>query len=326
MKLFRFFLTISHAFIIVLLGGTLLNDYVSPKVFPYVDLLSLAFPALMILNIILCFFWIILRKKRALFFIAVSLTMIIPVRRWINWTSKVDDTPNLKIVTMNIKGGVIEDYQNIYDYLEKTNADIIIGQEYGTEFNVPNYKYRTNKYQIVALNSKTEIIKQEKLATFSNGNAFYADIKFNGKVIRVVNVYLNPFSFDKQMVKPVEDFKENKTKVKDIIKKLVPTFKIHQKEIVDIRKAIDHSPYPVILAGDFNSVPNSYEYYHLGKGLTDAFVEVGRGSSTSFHDYKFPIRIDYIFTSKEIKPVSYRVDRSVKLSDHFPVIAEFKFD
>lgn len=249
-----------------------------------------------------------------------------PIRRWINWSSKSSEKPNLKVVTMNIKGGTITGYEKIYDYLDQTNADIIIGQEYGTEFNVPNYEYRTDKYEIVALNSKTEVIKQEKLATFSNGNAFYADIKFEGKIIRIVNVYLNPFSFDKQMVKPVEDLQENKTKVKDIIKKLVPTFKIHQKEIIDIRKAIDTSPYPVILAGDFNSVPNSYEYYELGKGLTDAFVEVGRGSATSFHDYKFPIRIDYIFTSKEIKPISYRVDRSVKLSDHFPVIAEFKVD
>ena len=34
----------------------------------------------------------------------------------------------------------------------------------------------------------------------------------------------------------------------------------------------------------------------------------------------------YIFTSKEIKPISYKVDRNVKLSDHFPVIAEFKID
>ena len=33
-----------------------------------------------------------------------------------------------------------------------------------------------------------------------------------------------------------------------------------------------------------------------------------------------------IFTSKEIKPIRYRVDRSIKSSDHFPVIAEFKID
>lgn len=252
--------------------------------------------------------------------------MISPIRRWINWTDKTVEIPNLKIVTMNVKGGSIGGYEKIYDYLEKTNADIIFGQEYGSEFNIPNYPYRTSNYRTIAVNSKTKILDQGKLESTGKGIAFYADIQFKGKIIRVVNVYLNPFSFDKQMVKPVENMEKNKTKIKDVIKKLVPTFKIHQQQIAVIRKAIDHSPYPVILAGDFNSVPNSYEYYHLGKGLNDAFVEAGRGSSTSFHDYKFPIRIDYIFSSKEIKPVSYHVDRSVKLSDHFPVIAEFKID
>lgn len=314
-----------HLLIIVLLLGTLLNDYVSPKTFPWFNLLSLTFPVLMIFNVLFCIIWVVLWKKRAIFFLLVSLLFINPVRRWVNFTEKVSEKPNLKIVTMNIKNGSMG-REEVYEYLKNTNADIIINQEKGTEIEIPGYPHNVNDYEIVAINSKTEILKHEKLATFGNGNAFYADIKFNGKIIRVVDVYLNPFSFDKAKVKPTEDLETNKVKVLYILKRLIPTFKIHQDEVLDIRKAIDDSPYPVILAGDFNSVPNSYEYYTLGKGLTDAFVAVGRGSSTSFHDYKFPLRIDYIFTSKEIKPVSYRVDRSVKLSDHFPVIAEFKID
>lgn len=104
---------------------------------------------------------------------------------------------------------------------------------------------------------------------------------------------------------------------------MTPTFQAHEDQIRKIRKVIDFSPYPVILAGDFNSVPNSYEYYNLGRDLQDAFLTVGNGASTSFHDYKVPLRIDYIFTSKSIIPLSYKVDHSVKLSDHYPVIAEF---
>ena len=132
--------------------------------------------------------------------------------------------------------------------------------------------------------------------------------------------------FEKTKLTETPEINTYKPKVKYIVGKLIPTFKIHQNEIAEIRKAIDDSPYPVILAGDFNAVPNSYEYYHLGKNLKDTFMEVGNGSGTSFHDYQFPIRIDYIFCSKSIKPVNYQVDRSVKISDHYPVIAEFKID
>ena len=310
----------------VLLLGTLMNAYVSPKIFSGLNLLSLTFPVLMIINVLICIFWIILWKKRAFLFVILSLMLINPTKRWINFTGKNSETPNLKVVSLNIKGGTGASYEQIYDYLKTQDADLIIAQEYGWEFNVPGYENRTNAYEIVAINSKTKIINQGKLAAPGGGNAFFADIEFKGKTIRVVNLYLSPFSFDKGKVKPEEDLDANKSKLKYVLRKLIPTFKLHQDEISEIRKAVDESPYPVILAGDFNAVPNSYEYYSLGKNLKDVFVEAGNGSSTSFHDYKFPIRIDFVFCSKELKPISYKVDRSVKLSDHFPVITTFKID
>ena len=326
MKIFRFLLTIFHLSIIVLLLGTFLNAYVPPKIFPWFNMLSLGFPVLMILNVFLCVFWIVLWKKRALLFLLLSLLLISPARRWVNFGNSASGKANLKIVSVNIKGGYISDYQKTYDYLKNSEADIILGQEYGSEFNVPGYEHRTNAYEIVALNSKTKIINQGKIATVGNGNSFFADVEINGKIIRIINIYLSPFSFEKGKVKPAEDLDQNQVKLKYVIRKLVPTFKNHQDEVADIQKAVADSPYPVILAGDFNAVPNSYEYYHIGKNLKDVFVETGNGSATSFHDYKFPIRIDYVFCSPELKPISYKVDRSVKLSDHFPVIAEFKID
>ena len=75
---------------------------------------------------------------------------------------------------------------------------------------------------------------------------------------------------------------QNEQKAKGIVKRLLPIFKGHQTQVELIRKGVDNSPYPVILAGDFNAVPNSYEYYHLGKDLQDAFVKVGNGSM-DFH-------------------------------------------
>ena len=326
MGLFRFLLTVFHLLIIVLLLGTLLNAWVPPRIFPWFNMLSLAFPVLMILNAILCIFWIILWKKRALLFILLSLILINPIKRWVNYSSAKNKEGNLKIVSLNTKGGSLASYDKIYDYLKSTDADIIFAQEYGKEFNVPGYQHRTNAYEIVALNSNLKIISQGKIATVGNGNSFFADVEVNGKIIRLINAYLSPFSFEKGKVKPAEDIDQNKMKLRYIIRKLIPTFKNHQDEVADIQKAVADSPYPVILAGDFNAVPNSYEYYQISKNLKDAFVEAGNGSATSFHDYKFPIRIDYVFCSPEILPVSYKVDRSVKLSDHFPVITEFKID
>lgn len=323
MKLFRLLLTIFHLGILVLLLGTALNAYVPPKVFPWLNMLSLLFPVLMIFNVILCLLWIILWKKRAIFFLFFSLFLIIPTSRWINYREKKAIQPNLKMITFNIKGGRIAGNEKVFNYLKNSGADVILLQEYNDQYQVPGYEFNTGKYEIVALNSKTKILDQAKIATHGNGNSFYADIEIEGKRIRFINIYLSPFSFEKHKVKPTEDFEQNENKLRYILGKLVPTFKNHQSEVEEIHNAVSASPYPVILAGDFNAVPNSYEYYHLVKNLQDAFVEAGRGSATSFHDYKFPIRIDHVFCSESIQPITYKVDRSAKLSDHFPVITEF---
>ena len=50
------------------------------------------------------------------------------------------------------------------------------------------------------------------------------------------------------------------------------------------------------------------------------------GSATSFHDYKFPIRIDYVFSSKSLKAANYFVNREIGYSDHYPVFADFYFE
>lgn len=326
MKLFRLLFTFFHFGILVLLLGTILNAYVPPKVFPWLNMLSLLFPVLMILNVLFCLTWIILWKKRAVFFLAFSLFLIVPTSRWINYREKKSIKPNLKMLTFNIKGGRVGGTGKVFNYLKNSGADVILLQEYGSQYQVSGYDYGVGNYEIVALNSKTKILEQGKIATSGNGNSFYADIEINGKRIRFINLYLSPFSFEKQKVKPSEDLEQNENKLRYILGKLVPTFKNHQAEVQDLQNAVSASPYPVILAGDFNAVPNSYEYYHLLKNLKDVFVEVGRGSATSFHDYKFPIRIDHVFCSESIQPVAYRVDRSAKLSDHFPVIAEFYID
>lgn len=312
--------------ILFLLLGTLLNAYIPPKVYPWFNLLSLVFPILMIAYVILTIFWIFSWKKRAIVFAALGLLFLNPVKRWVNFSSVNESGSDLKIVSLNAKGGLLG-IENIEKYIDNQNADIILLQEGVRDYNFKGFG-KGKGDAIISIFSKYKIIDQKELIDSNpetnNAYANQTDIEIKGNTYRFINVYLQPFKFEKNMVKLQGDSNEDKQKVKDVVKRLIPTFKMHQEQVAAVRKGIDDSPYPVILVGDFNSVPNSYEYYHLVEGLNDAFVESGRGSSTSFHDYKFPIRIDYVFTSQSIQPLSYRVDRSVRISDHYPVITTFK--
>lgn len=324
MKILRLIFLILHAGIFILLSGMLMNAYVSPKIFPWLNLLSLGFPLLIIAYVLLTIFWIISWKKRAFVFFFAGLLFFNPVLRWINFSQPKNEKADLKIVTVNVKNGILGK-ENIENFINTQDADVVLFQE------MVNKKYdfkdlkQSGKTLLTSVFTKHKVIAEKNLlGDYENGNATQTDIEINGKTYRIINVYLQPFRFDKSMVKLNGDSDEDEQKLRGIVRKLIPTFKVHQEQIAPIKESIESSPYPVILAGDFNSVPNSYEYYELSKDLEDAFMKAGSGSATSFHDYKFPIRIDYIFASKSIKPLSYKVDRSAKLSDHYPVIATFK--
>lgn len=325
MKVFRLILLILHLGIFILLLGVLMNSFVPPKVFPWFNLLSLGFPVLISAYILLTFFWIVSWKKRAFVFLLLGLLFFNPIIRWVNFSSKKEVESDLKIVSLNAKGGKfgVDEIQN---YINRQNADLVFLQEDGeVDFQFEGFK-KEKKISIVSLYSKYKVTGYKDLQLYQNFNAFAdrTDIEIKGKTYRFINIYLQPFQFEKNMVKLTGNSEDDEVKVKNIVKRLIPTFKDHQDQVEIIKKEIDSSPYPVFVIGDFNAVPNSYEYYKVSEDLKDTFVEVGRGSSTSFHDFKFPLRIDYVFTSKSIQPVSYKVDRNVQISDHFPVITTFK--
>ncbi|KFF22571.1 endonuclease/exonuclease/phosphatase family protein [Chryseobacterium sp. JM1] len=325
MKVFRLIILILHLGILFLLLGTLLNAYVPPKIFPWFNLLSLGFPVLIILYAIFTLFWLFSWKKRTFAFMLAGLIFMVPVQRWINFTSDKKETADLKVISFNVKAGLLG-ADAIKEYLNRADADVIMLQESGSKISVRGME-GSGENGVLKVFSKHKIVDSKELikSDFESNNAYASqtDIEIKGKIYRFINVYLEPFKFEKGMIKMDGLKEEDERKMKNIVKRLIPVFKKHQDQVRIIKESIEQSPYPVILAGDFNSVPNSYEYYHLSDGLEDAFVKAGKGSATSFHDYKFPIRIDYIFTSKTILSVSYTVDRTVKLSDHYPVIGKF---
>lgn len=325
MGIFRSIFTVAHIVIVLLLGATMLNAYIPPKVFPLLNLLSLAFPFLMIANLLLCVFWIFSWRKRAFVFLLISTLFLTPVRRWINYSEPKSEKADFKVLTFNNK---YNDYglEEVKNYIKSFNADVIFLQESGYS-GLGNSDFEEMKYSLhnrrISFFSKYQIVEQDTIPLIDKGKSVYADVIIKGKRIRFINVYLEPFQLHKSMVKPTEDLEENGTKAKSLVRRFMPVFKKHEEQVQILKNFIEKSPYPVILAGDFNSVPNSYEYYTISGVLKDCFLESGKGFGTSFHDYKIPIRIDYVFSSENLKSTYYQVDRSQKLSDHYPVLVKF---
>lgn len=84
---------------------------------------------------------------------------------------------------------------------------------------------------------------------------------------------------------------------------------------------------PLVLLGDFNSLPGSRPHRILSQHLRDVRELVHATASTCTFPSQFPLlAVDHMFVNEAMKPVSVAVHRSPLAriaSDHFPLVAEF---
>ena len=179
--------------------------------------------------------------------------------------------------------------------------------------------------------SKYPIINKQTISWYPNdyNSIFqYVDIVKGEDTIRVFNVHLQSLRFSKANLKYIDkptadDEKKALKESKSIIGKFKKGFLKRQVQADRIRKEIDKSPYPVIVTGDFNDVPNSYAYHTIGKEMNNAFVEKGSGLGRTFSGISPVLRIDNIFVDEKYDVLQFQLIKK-KLSDHFPIITDVK--
>jgi endonuclease/exonuclease/phosphatase family metal-dependent hydrolase len=156
----------------------------------------------------------------------------------------------------------------------------------------------------------------------------YTDIVKGADTLRVFNIHLQSLKFsntnleyiDKPGINDEGDLKESKS----IISKLKKGFLERKIQSERIKEEMDKSPYPVIVCGDFNDLPNSYAYATIGKGMKNTFAEKGSGIGRTFSGISPTLRIDNIFVADKFEIEQFlRIPK--KLSDHFPIFADVQF-
>lgn len=86
----------------------------------------------------------------------------------------------------------------------------------------------------------------------------------------------------------------------------------------------DDGHHPLLLMGDFNTVPRSQVSRQLRSRFTDVFGAVGNGRSATFHARLPGLRFDYIYAGPRLTPLSAHVSAnpwSERGSDHLPLVA-----
>jgi endonuclease/exonuclease/phosphatase family metal-dependent hydrolase len=217
----------------------------------------------------------------------------------------------------------VTDHGHIDAFLEKLNF-----KNYFYSYNVKEDFWGYAHFGIIIF-SKYPIINKQTISFYPNdyNSIFqYADIVKDDDTIRVFNIHLQSLRFSKENLKYIDKpLVENENAAikesKSIISKFKKGFLKRQVQADRIRAEINLSPYPVIVTGDFNDVPNSYAYHTIGGNMKNAFAEKGIGLGRSFSGISPVLRIDNIFADKKMDVLQYNLVKK-KLSDHFPIMAD----
>lgn len=154
----------------------------------------------------------------------------------------------------------------------------------------------------------------------------YADIKINDKTIRFFTTHLQSVRFENYDYEALHNLKEpaaaSVTQSRALAWKLKQAYKKRAMQAEMLHQKIAVSPYPAIVCGDFNDVPNSYTYFKVKGNLQDAFLKKGSGFGRTFRFISPTLRIDYILADKKFTVKQFSELR-VNYSDHYPVLTDF---
>ncbi len=344
-----------NIFVALGLLASYLAFYIPPNTLSIFAFFGLAYPILLVINILFVFYWALrLRIKfiLSLLSILVGFGHFAKLYKFGNNTELITNTKKLKVMTYNVR--MFNSYQwipeegvpnKIKKEVDTEKPDIFMVQEYYKGKITPDFGFNysfvkpTNvsgnyglsifsKYPIVNTGTLDLMDLGESQSSYNN-QFIFADIDWNGKKVRAINIHLASVGLEtgdyQRLQKPNEGSQEE---IKDgflkIFKQLNRAFKKRAEQIVALKRAINSSPYPVIVCGDFNDTPQSFTYHQVDLLLEDTYMAEGTGFGKTYVRGPIPFRIDYIFHSEELKTLDFKVGKN-KLSDHFPVIAEIGF-
>ena len=153
------------------------------------------------------------------------------------------------------------------------------------------------------------------------------DLTVQGKKIRVFTTHLQSVLFQRRDFRNLEIIRNVDDSVleasRSIVKKLKVAYALRSDQAKEVRHQLDQSPYPAIICGDFNDIPNSYTYFHIRGDMQDAFTKKGFGIGRTYVNLSPTLRIDYILVAKEFQ-VLHCSKFSIPYSDHHPVVADLR--
>ncbi|OIR05069.1 endonuclease/exonuclease/phosphatase family protein [mine drainage metagenome] len=351
---------IINLIIVVLFLSACLSPWLNPAQFWWIGFLGLLIPYFILILLFSVIFWLIAKPKLALIS-AVTLLIgwqqisVLLAFHTKNEFEKTKNKNGIRIVDWNVESfnglsknkaikkhirediaGTITDLEpdiiclqefNSTNHLNtETNNIALFAQDYPYYYFSKDYKRSNGAYNSgCIIFSKYPFIDSGRIKYRVAESLIYADVVKEKDTFRIYTTHLQSFKFKKEdydgMDKIMERDEDALAASKNIFYKMKLAFKRRGAQAKIVDEAMAKSPYPSIICGDFNDVPNSYTYFHIKKNRQDVFLKKGFGIGRSFIALAPTLRIDYILPDNNFNIQQFdMVDEG--LSDHIMLVTD----
>ncbi len=355
-SVFTFLLFVINLLAVLLLLSSYLFSFVNPGKFWPASIFGLAYPYLLLTNIVFILIWILYRR----WYFLISLIAILAGWNFLNRNLTFNERSTLenperylKVMSFNVKNLANDNVylekadvrQRIFNFIRDEKCDIVCLQEFMATGSEPeamleelkdhasflNYSYtgyvknQAKRLDALVIYSRYPIISSGGIEKDEGHNfGCFSDIVVNEDTIRIFNVHFESYRFgqdDYEFLSGIEiesTGESFKEGSRKVLAKLRNAFEKRSEQVNMLNDYVKASSQPVIVCGDFNDTPVSYTYFRSNRHLNDAFVESGRGFGNTYAGRLPSYRIDYILYSEEFSSYNYQTYR-IELSDHYPV-------
>ena len=234
-----------------------------------------------------------------------------------------------------------EDIQHIASFLKKNKADIICLQELTINFteqkikNTPDFIAKQLGYSFYHKEIPIESTDGENMVI---ANGIFSRFPIIKKTSSWTNQPKNSGGYDDEYRAYVEvqlNIGGSKMSVGTTHMSYTHKFEVTENKKLETNKLckeLEKHKTGYIFTGDLNATPGSYTIKSINKILQNVGPDFGQKtwaakpfSYNGFDETKLNWRLDYIFATKDIKPISSEILQT-KYSDHLPILAKLEIN
>lgn len=354
-KMMVFILAVLALVGLLAMAMSVANAYVNPQNFIWTTMFGLAFWVIFIFNVVI-FLLLLLMWSNKVWISVLALAIAIPGLVKSFSLGNIHEAENsIRVMSYNLHNFVHVDGKTekeqlaneVMDLVRKQNPDLLCCQEFTAfkkgmtrpkciEYFAESvgfqhiYYNRKSNYGGNVIFSKYPLTKVSEDSGFGQENTYGVMVEVDagdkGK-FHLANVHLLSYMITDNEIDILTNTTDRQNNIdtigKKVLHKLKYAFQKRSEELQTVLNGMPPIEGPVIVCGDFNEPPLSYNYRQMQKaGFVDTFTKAGRGIKPTYAGKLPLLRIDYIWAKDGVDPLRFKRHK-YKASDHYPIMLDF---